>query len=247
MRSALVAALALGCATAPEPTVFDGLPELEATHVHIAAPPGVGGARLRQVEVLQPGTYADLRVSGLSPGDQVLFLGSRRGRGQGPCSSSLAICADIRHPFSLGIVSADATGDASLSWLVPYSAADGPIWFQAAWRGASGATTTNVQRSDVVDVCPDVISDFFAEAAEIQSCVVDDECGQVLTGTSCGCTRNWIARMGADTTDFYDLMDEANANACSLPIISTCDCPPTNGIICNNGWCAWDYSSGHLP
>ena len=82
---------------------------------------------------------------------------------------------------------------------------------------------------------------FQAEVAAIRGCSDDAECGQVLEGTSCGCTRNWVARLDADTTDFWDLVDLAGELRCELPFVSTCDCPAADGYACVDGVCAWNY------
>ena len=90
--------------------------------------------------------------------------------------------------------------------------------------------------------CDALVAAFQAETAEIRACEVDADCGQVLTGTSCGCTRNWVARADADIDLWDTLRDDALDAGCSLPgMISTCDCPPANGFVCNDGICGWSY------
>ena len=94
------------------------------------------------------------------------------------------------------------------------------------------------------DPCEALESAFLAETAAIRSCTADAECGQVLPGTSCGCTRNWVARLDADTSTFDAIMDEANQLGCMLPgLISTCDCPPADGFACEAGVCGWNYGA----
>ena len=75
----------------------------------------------------------------------------------------------------------------------------------------------------------------------IQSCTTDDQCGQVLTGTSCGCTRDLVARLDADTTRFYELLEFPGDLDCG-GFVSTCDCPPTDGFACVEGTCSWNYT-----
>lgn len=89
--------------------------------------------------------------------------------------------------------------------------------------------------------CETIAADFESERTEIQSCEVDTECGQVLTSTSCGCTRDLVARTDADTTTFYDLIDEANEGECDLGLASVCDCPITAGFRCDEGTCVHNY------
>lgn len=90
-------------------------------------------------------------------------------------------------------------------------------------------------------MCHDLSGAFAAEAAEIRACTEDAECGLVLTGTSCGCTRNWVARSDAEPGLFYALMDAATAAGCDLGLESTCDCPETYGYACVDHQCTWDY------
>ena len=89
--------------------------------------------------------------------------------------------------------------------------------------------------------CADVEAALVAETTAIRSCTDGDECGQVLTGTSCGCTRDWVARNDADTARFYELVAEAVALGCELDFTSTCDCPETDGYACVDQVCTWDY------
>ncbi len=92
--------------------------------------------------------------------------------------------------------------------------------------------------------CEVILAEFEAETTAIRSCTSADECGQELTGTSCGCTRNWVARTDADTTTFYALIAESNALSCDLSLGSTCDCPEADGYACVDDVCTWNYVSG---
>ncbi|HET6582383.1 MAG TPA: hypothetical protein VFG69_03025 [Nannocystaceae bacterium] len=95
-----------------------------------------------------------------------------------------------------------------------------------------------------VDTCGPIVNDYETELAEIRACETDDECGQVLIGTSCGCTRNLVARNDADLADLEEIRAKAEANECSLGGISTCDCPAADGFVCEAGFCGWNYTSG---
>lgn len=79
--------------------------------------------------------------------------------------------------------------------------------------------------------------DVMAELETIQSCTADDECGQVIDGFSCGCTRDLVARLDAPLDIFLTLADEAT----DCDFGSTCDCPETDGFACVDGTCAWRY------
>lgn len=95
-----------------------------------------------------------------------------------------------------------------------------------------------------VDTCGPIVGDYEAELAEIRACETADECGQVLAGTSCGCTRNLVARIDADLADLEEIRAKAEANECSLGGISTCDCPAVDGFACEAGTCTWNYVQG---
>lgn len=90
--------------------------------------------------------------------------------------------------------------------------------------------------------CDAVLPAFHAETQRIRSCVSDDECGQELVGTSCGCTRNWVARADADLSDWSALLEEVNALGCNFGGTSTCDCPIADGFACVEGTCTWNYT-----
>lgn len=98
------------------------------------------------------------------------------------------------------------------------------------------------QCTEPVDVCEAIVDDFLAETAQIRSCGADAECGQVLSGTSCGCTNNWVARADADLSTWEALRQTANDEGCPIPGgISTCDCPAADGFACVEGTCTWNY------
>lgn len=89
--------------------------------------------------------------------------------------------------------------------------------------------------------CDDVVAEFVAETDEIRACAQASDCGIELTGTSCGCTRNWVARADADTTEFYALLEEGSTKGCDLGTGSDCDCPVVTGYDCVDQVCTWAY------
>ncbi len=119
-------------------------------------------------------------------------------------------------------------------------AADG-CWFDDLCE-AFGDCCGDYEETCIEADCDALVAAFQAETAEIRSCEDDSECGQVLTGTSCGCTNNWVARTDADIDLWDTLRDDAQDAGCEIPgTISTCDCPPADGFVCNEGTCGWDY------
>lgn len=86
-----------------------------------------------------------------------------------------------------------------------------------------------------------------AALATIQSCEGWSECGQVLVGTGCGCTRNQVVRTDADPTAFLAAWAAAD-EACGGSMSSGCDCPEAYGFDCVGNSCGWDVSDGYyLP
>lgn len=115
-----------------------------------------------------------------------------------------------------------------------------------AGGGAGGSTGTGTGTATWTGTtfksCTELEAAFAAEAKAIRSCTTGSECGQVLTGTSCGCTRDWVARLDADAAYFYDIIAQAGPLGCDLPLFSTCDCPAADGYACGaGGVCTWNY------
>jgi hypothetical protein len=77
------------------------------------------------------------------------------------------------------------------------------------------------------------------ELATIQACKTAAECGQVIKGSSCGCTRDLVARNDANIAPYLALQSKAGELGCSGG--STCDCPNADGFACINNTCSWNY------
>lgn len=95
-------------------------------------------------------------------------------------------------------------------------------------------------RTDGLASCEELEAQRDAELASIQACSSAGECGADLQGTSCGCTRNLVARVDADLTRFNQIQESLAAAECG-GFISTCDCPPADGFACVEGHCTWNY------
>ncbi|MDI1432812.1 hypothetical protein [Polyangium sorediatum] len=108
--------------------------------------------------------------------------------------------------------------------------------------GSSGTTGGGGSGGSASDLtCAEIEVELPKEQAAIMSCTADAQCGQELKGTSCGCTRNLVARLDADTTRFYELLTTSQELQCDDGVGSTCDCPNAEGFVCKNGFCAWNY------
>jgi hypothetical protein len=95
-------------------------------------------------------------------------------------------------------------------------------------------------RTDGLSSCDALEAERAAELAVIQACSSDDQCGTELVGTSCGCTRNLVARADADLSRFDEIQESLAAAECG-GLITTCDCPPADGFACVEGRCSWNF------
>ena len=109
----------------------------------------------------------------------------------------------------------------------------------------SGTTPDLPPSPDIsgIETCGEFLDAFNQELKHINYCTNASQCGQVLTNTSCGCTRNKVARTDADSTKFYEIISLAKAKECSLPLISICDCPAANGFACVENQCTWNFNN----
>ncbi len=74
-----------------------------------------------------------------------------------------------------------------------------------------------------------------------QECSTDSDCQQVLSGTGCGCeSDDMIANTSYNTSNFYDLYDEAEAEGCSIEFYTECDCDASAVPVCSAGTCSWN-------
>jgi len=102
----------------------------------------------------------------------------------------------------------------------------------------------NLPRFDIGSLasCGAVGAAYGDELAFIRYCTRASDCGQPLVGTSCGCTRDLVARSDADTTRFYALLNRLAELGCEPPGgVSTCDCPAVDGFACVANQCTWNY------
>jgi hypothetical protein len=108
-----------------------------------------------------------------------------------------------------------------------------------------GSTSTGGSGGGIAASCEDLEAEYRGQLTSIQSCEQDAECGQELVGTSCGCTRNLVARSDADLTRFEQLRTQLQNQGCDSGGVSTCDCPEADGFVCTDGRCGWNYVSTH--
>ena len=72
------------------------------------------------------------------------------------------------------------------------------------------------------------------------NCQTDSECTQIVYGTGCGCeTDDLIASSSFDLVYFYEYLEQADEQGCSLDFGTTCDCPVDATPVCIQGTCTW--------
>ncbi len=96
-------------------------------------------------EILSSKT-ADFEVTaGTASGNMVLFV-SATGEGAGPCPAPLGgTCMDILNPKNVGSATADANGDATISWAPPAPAAGIELSFQVVDQAALAVSAVQTQ------------------------------------------------------------------------------------------------------
>ncbi|HCP47435.1 MAG TPA: hypothetical protein DIU15_15445 [Deltaproteobacteria bacterium] len=104
----------------------------------------------------------------------------------------------------------------------------------------SSSTDSDNADSEQFFSCDDYSLMLNVEAQLVRSCSQDSDCGQVLTGTGCGCaTDDLIANDSADTSYFFDLFGEATGWGCSIDFGTSCDCEASLEPVCRSGKCSW--------
>lgn len=219
-----------GCAAAPEA----GLPEdALAPPLAVSLPADV-----------YPGVPFDVTIAGAVPLSTVAVAASQSAYTVGYCPPALGgACLDLDAPHLVAQGRADAAGDANLRVTAPAMLPVGTVFYlQVASIAGPASLVGTVQARELYDPrCPGVLRAFGQETAAVRACAVPSDCGQILQGTSCGCTRNWVANNNASTARFYQLLDIGSMN-CGLALMSTCDCPQTYGFDCVNQTCQWDFT-----
>lgn len=181
--------------------------------------PAMGGADCAGVCVEEPGCSSD--------GD------CKKGAF---CQTAPGVCGE-------GLGSCETRPEACILIYDPVCGCDGVTYGNACQAASAGVNVASEGACESGSTCDAVIDGFMDETSNIRLCMVAEECGQVLSGTSCGCTRNWVARLDADIGPWSELLDRATALGCEIPGgISTCDCPPADGFACIDNVCHWNYT-----
>ena len=90
------------------------------------------------------------------------------------------------------------------------------------------------------ETCEELYVELEDELSSLQACSADAECGQILEGTSCGCTNELVARKEFDTTRFRGLQRRGDELGCTSKT-TDCVCPVADGFVCTGGVCGWKH------
>jgi len=134
----------------------------------------------------------------------------------------------------------------------PYCTVDGKRYAPGQEVSNDGCRTCVCSSSGEVScplhLCPDpgsscdsLVSELSATLASVQKCTSAAECGQPIVGSSCGCTRDLVARKDADLSSYFAQRAKVSELGCADDGVSTCDCPNADGFACINNLCAWNY------
>jgi len=91
--------------------------------------------------------------------------------------------------------------------------------------------------------CDDRVKELAATLASAQKCDSAADCGQRIPESSCGCTRDLIARNDADLSPYLAQRSKVRELGCETVGGSTCDCPNADGYACIDHVCGWNYTS----
>ena len=92
--------------------------------------------------------------------------------------------------------------------------------------------------------CDSLNAAFSSASTQLRACERDSDCTQVLRGTSCGGTHEWVGNDNS-SANFYQLLNALLEQGCQSeqPLISICDAREADGFRCVAGQCEWHYLS----
>jgi hypothetical protein len=136
----------------------------------------------------------------------------------------------------------------------PYCTVDGKRYAPGQQVSNDGCNTCSCMASGDVActqrACPDpgsscasLVNELKATLASAQKCASAADCGQPIPGSSCGCTRDLVARKDADLAPYLALKAKVSEQGCMADGGSTCDCPSANGFACIQNVCGWNYAN----
>jgi len=100
---------------------------------------------------------------------------------------------------------------------------------------------------DAGSSCDSLVSELSATLSSVQMCTSAADCGQPILGSSCGCTRDLVARKDADLSSYLAQRAKLSELGCASEGGSTCDCPVAQGFDCIDNVCSWNYLNVEPP
>jgi|GEM_PF-1726199 len=94
---------------------------------------------------------------------------------------------------------------------------------------------------DAGPACDALVNEMKAALSSAQKCMSAADCGQPIPDSSCGCTRDLVARKDANLRPYLDVRSKVYALGCASEGGSTCDCPNADGFACIDNVCGWNY------
>ena len=89
--------------------------------------------------------------------------------------------------------------------------------------------------------CDSLQKELKSTLSDVQRCTSAADCGQPIPGSSCGCTRDLVARKDANLSSYLAQRAKVSELGCATDGGSTCDCPSAEGFTCTNNVCGWNY------
>ncbi len=140
--------------------------------------------------------------------------------------------ADLQAPMRLVITHSDVIiHDETREF--DYEPIEDPCW--SAGIG-SGSVQLAAAQCDALETA------FQSAHDEVRSCNEASECGTVISGFSCGCTRDWVGRLDTDPAILTDAAVAGVEGECGWAAWGgVCDCPEADGFDCIDNICTWNY------
>lgn len=107
--------------------------------------------------------------------------------------------------------------------------------------GSGEIACTQRSCADAGSACDSLVGELAATLSSVQTCMSAADCGQTIPGSSCGCTRDLVARKDADLSSYLAQRAKVSELGCATDVGSTCDCPNADGFACIKNVCAWNY------
>jgi hypothetical protein len=189
------------------------------------------------------GSVSNVNSGGCEHNGKAYAVGDKFAAGDG-CNS--CTCGE-RGEVQCTLVGCDPVPDSG-----PYCTFGGKRYAPGAQVSNDGCNTCSCLSSGDIActqrACPDpgvkcegVLNELKSTLSGVQKCASAADCGQPIPGSSCGCTRDLVARKDVDLEPYLALRAKASELGCASDGGSTCDCPNADGFACIGNVCGWNY------